>query len=289
MQWSRTQLGDALIADGYFAAESLQTALYLSLKMGRPLFLEGEPGTGKTALAVSLARVLGTELVRLQCYEGIDLSQAVYEWNVARQLLEIRLAESSALHLTSKDLYRRDLLLERPLLRALTQPKQVVLLIDEIDRADEAFEAFLLEMLAESQISVPELGTIKAQHQPLVILTSNRTRLVHDALRRRCLYHWLEFPETARELAILRSKVPTLDAALALQLITCLQHFRSLELIKSPGVAEAIDWAHALSHLEARYLDRDVLIDTLGVVLKHREDIRVVRDSNTLADLVTPA
>ncbi len=288
MLWTRAQVGQSLADEGYLAGDALLTALFLAMRMGRPLFLEGEPGTGKTALAMSTARILNTELIRLQCYEGIELSQAAYEWNVARQLLEIRLAESAALQLNSKDLYRRELLLERPLLRALTQARQVVLLIDEIDRADEAFEAFLLEMLAENQMTIPELGTIQSQHPPLVILTSNRTRLVHDALRRRCLYHWLEFPDAARELAILQAKVPNLDTRLAQQMVGYLQRFRSLDLMKSPGVAEAIDWANALSHLESTVLDRQVLMDTLGVLLKHQDDVRSVLEDDSLFEPLAP-
>jgi MoxR-like ATPase len=285
----RAVIGSALADAQYLAGDSLQTALFLAMRMGRPLFLEGEPGTGKTALAVAIAKVLGTDLVRLQCYEGLELSQSAYEWNVARQLMEIRLAESGKQDVSAKDLYRRELLLERPLLRAISQSQQVVLLIDEIDRADEAFDAFLLEMLAENQITIPELGTIRAVVPPLVLLTSNRTRQVHDALRRRCLYHWLDYPDAERELEIVRVKVPGIDAVLAAQVVKVIHRIRMLDVAKAPGVAEAIDWARALTLLGSKQLDRVLLLETLGVILKHQDDLRMVQRDDLLQQTLLQA
>ncbi len=265
-----------LAGENYLAGRALGTAVFLALELGRPLLLEGEAGTGKTELAKVLARALDTPLIRLQCYEGLDIASAAYEWNVARQMLEIRIAEAG--HEASRDkllagLYSRDMLIARPLLQALTQPKSPVLLIDELDRADEPFEAFLLEVLAESQLSVPELGTIRAEHPPIVIITSNRTREIHDALKRRCLYAWVDYPDAERELEIIRRKAPGAGERLAQQVVGFVQRARRLDLFKPPGVAETIDWANALLALDAMSLDPRSVSDTLGVLLKYQDDI----------------
>jgi MoxR-like ATPase len=265
-----------LATQNYVVDRRLATSVFLALRLKRPLLLEGEAGVGKTELAKALAAALNTPLIRLQCYEGLDVAQAAYEWNVARQMLEIRLAE--AVHETDRQavagsLYRRELLIERPLLAALTRPVSPVLLIDELDRADEPFEAFLLETLAENQITIPELGTIHAEHPPIVLLTSNRTREIHDALRRRCLYAWVDYPDAARELDILRLKAPQASERLAEQVVRFVQQMRALDLFKSPGVAEAIDWTHALVALDAMALDPDSIEATLGVLLKYQDDI----------------
>ena len=271
----------ALLADQQYVCDRrLATALFLSLKLQRPLFLEGEPGVGKTELAKTLARALATRLLRVQCYEGLDIAQTAYEWNVARQMLEIRLAEAAHAvtdaddrERLTKNLYRRDMLIERPLLQALTQARSPVLLIDELDRADEPFDAFLLEVLAENQLTIPEFGTVTASAPPITIITSNRTREIHDALKRRCLYHWLDFPTEAAELEILRLKAPGASAQLAAQIVDFVQRLRTLDLFKAPGVAETIDWMRALAALDATALD-DVTVDaTLGVLLKHQDDI----------------
>jgi MoxR-like ATPase len=269
----------ALAAQRYLCDRRLATALFLSLRMGRPLFLEGEPGVGKTELAKVLAAALDTKLLRLQCYEGLDVAQTAYEWNVARQMLEIRIAEAG--HQGSGELlaslYRRELLIERPLLSALTQERSPVLLIDELDRADEPFEAFLLEVLGESQISIPELGTVRASAPPIVVITSNRTREIHDALKRRCLYHWLEFPSLQQELDIVRLKAPLASERLSAEVVRFVQRMRGMELFKSPGVAETIDWANALVALNAMRLDPQTVHDTLGVLLKYQDDIARMR------------
>src|SRR5436189_1906794 len=271
---------DAVIAllatQSYVCDRRLATALYLSLKLQRPLFLEGEPGVGKTELAKVLAEALGTLLLRVQCYEGLDVAQTAYEWNVARQMIEIRLAE--AVHDTDRErlvgsLYSREMLIERPLLAALTQTQSPVLLIDELDRADEPFDAFLLEVLAEHQITVPELGTIRASAPPITIITSNRTREIHDALKRRCLYHWVDFPSLERELEIVRLKAPGAADRLYLQVVEFVQRMRTLDLFKAPGVAETIDWTNALVALNAMRLDPATVQDTLGVLLKYQDDI----------------
>jgi MoxR-like ATPase len=260
----------------YLADRRLATALFLSLKLRRPLLLEGEAGVGKTEIAKVLAAALATDLIRLQCYEGLDVTQAAYEWNVARQMLEIRLGEASGEARSggfAQSLYRRELLIERPLLQALTQPRSPVLLIDELDRADEPFEAFLLEILSEYQMTIPELGPLGAEHPPIVIITSNRTREIHDALKRRCLYAWVDYPDAARELAIVRLKAPGANERLALQIVEFVQQARRLDLFKAPGVAETIDWTNALIALDAISLDPDTVNDTLGVLLKYQDDI----------------
>lgn len=265
-----------LASDGYLADRRLATSLFLSLRLNRPLFLEGEAGVGKTELAKALARLLGAPLIRLQCYEGLDVSQAAYEWNVGRQLLHIRLAEAGGAGgqaSAEQALFAREMLLERPLLAALSSPQPAVLLIDELDRADEPFEAFLLEVLSDWQITIPELGTVKARHIPHVIITSNRTREIHDALKRRCLYHWVEFPDLEREFDIVRSKVPQAPEALSRQVVATVQRMRSMDLFKSPGIAETIDWVNALVALDKISLDPDTVADTLGVLLKYQEDI----------------
>jgi MoxR-like ATPase len=261
---------------GYLADRRLATSLFLSLRLNRPLFLEGEAGVGKTELAKVLADLLDAPLIRLQCYEGLDVAQAAYEWNVARQLLHIRLAESSGGSTTGsaeQSLYSPEMLLSRPLLAAIRSPRPAVLLIDELDRADEPFEAFLLEVLSDWQITIPELGTIRAQHTPHVIMTSNRTREIHDALKRRCLYHWVEFPDLEREYEIVRRKAPDAPAALSRQVVELVQRMRSMELFKSPGIAETIDWVNALVALKRISLDPQTVQDTLGVLLKYQEDV----------------
>jgi MoxR-like ATPase len=267
----------ALLADqGYLADRRLATSLFLSLQLGRPLFLEGEAGVGKTELAKVLAHSLGAPLIRLQCYEGLDIAQAAYEWNVGRQLLHIRLAEAGTADDRAKagqSIYGREMLMERPLLAALSTPRPAVLLIDELDRADEPFEAFLLELLSDWQMTIPEFGTVRAQHIPHVILTSNRTREIHDALKRRCLYHWVEFPDLEREFEIVRRKVPHAPEALSRQVVATVQRLRALDLFKSPGIAETIDWVNALVALNRISLDPRTVQDTVGVLLKYREDI----------------
>lgn len=272
-----------LAAGGYVADRALATTVHLALVMGRPLFLEGEPGTGKTEIAKVLASGLGRRLVRLQCYDGLDLQAAAYEWNHARQLMAIRLAEASgAAHSTEgraaleAGIYDRRFLQERPLLSALSG-SPAVLLIDELDRADEPFEAFLLEILADFQLSIPELGTIRAETPPIVVLTSNRTREVHDAIRRRCLYQWVDYPDAARERAILASRQPDLPAALSAQIVAFVQALRSGDFFKYPGVAETIDWAAALRALDARELEPVLVEETVGALLKYQDDIAKLR------------
>jgi MoxR-like ATPase len=262
----------------YLADEGLATAAYLSLAMGRPLFLEGEAGVGKTSLATALAGLLGAELIRLQCYEGIDASQALYDWDFPRQLLHLRAVEATgapsddaAVERLDSEVYSRRFLLARPLLAAL-ETTPCVLLIDEIDRADDEFEAFLLQVLSDYAVTIPELGTIRAAVPPVAVLTSNRTREVHDALKRRCLYHWVEHPSFDREVAIVRRQVPEASASLARQVAAATQVLRNEDLAKPPGVAESIDWALALVALGAERLDPDTAIATLGAVLKYRED-----------------
>ena len=267
---------EQLAAHDYLADRRLATAVFLAMRLKRPLFLEGEAGVGKTEIAKVIARACDAELIRLQCFEGIDIGQAAYEWNVARQMLEIRLAENSERGSSpdlAANLYRRELLLERPLMRSLVGAGPNVLLIDELDRSDEPFEAFLLEYLSEFQLSIPEFGTIVAERPPIVVITSNRTREIHDALKRRCLYAWVDYPDAARELEIVRRKAPGVNERLAEQIVGFVQRARRLDLFKAPGVAETIDWTNALIALDAMALDPDSVNDTLGVLLKYQEDV----------------
>ena len=273
----------ALLAGGDYVAErSIATAVFLSLKLGRPLFLEGEAGVGKTEIAKVLARTLGRDLVRLQCYEGLDVSTAVYEWNYSRQMIAIRLAEGAdSGKAVEQDIYSPDYLIKRPLLRALEHHENgpPVLLIDELDRADEPFEAFLLEVLADFQVTIPEIGTISAEAPPIVVVTSNRTREIHDALKRRCFYAWLDYPTADVESAILKIKAPEAGSSLNKQVVGFVQALRNQELFKSPGIAETIDWAHALTQLDVIQLSPEVVNDTLGALLKYQDDIAKVRGS----------
>ncbi len=263
---------------GYIAGRPLATVLFLALKLGRPLFLEGEAGVGKTEIAKVLAAALGRRLLRLQCYEGLDTASAVYEWNYAAQMIEIRLAEAEGVQdrrALGTDIFSERFMIKRPILQAL-EPDIAgppVLLIDEIDRADEPFEAYLLEVLSDYQVSVPEIGTVRAVHPPIVILTSNRTREIHDALKRRCLYHWIDYPDAARELEILHAKAPGANARLSAEVVGFVQELRKRDLFKSPGVAESIDWASALTALDKIALDPQTINDTLGVLLKYQDDI----------------
>ena len=273
-----------LTAADYLADRSLATVLFLSLRMGRPIFLEGEAGVGKTEIAKVLSATLGRRLIRLQCYEGLDVATAVYEWNYAAQMIAIRLAEAEGAvdrERLSHDVFSENFLIKRPLLQAL-EPDTAgapVLLIDELDRTDEAFEAFLLEVLADFQVTIPELGTVKAVHPPIVVVTSNRTREVHDALKRRCLYHWVGYPSAERELAIVRAKVPGIARRLSAEVVQFVQALRRQDLFKSPGVAETLDWAGALTELDAVALDPATVSDTLGVLLKYQDDIARIEGS----------
>jgi MoxR-like ATPase len=265
-------------AADYLADRSLATVLFLALRMGRPIFLEGEAGVGKTEIAKVLATTLGRRLIRLQCYEGLDVAAAVYEWNYAEQMIAIRLAEAEGnvdRERLSHDVFSERFLIKRPLLQAL-EPDTAgppVLLIDELDRTDEAFEAFLLEVLADFQVTIPEMGTVKAEHPPIVVITSNRTREIHDALKRRCLYHWVDYPTAERELAIVRTKVPGIGKRLSQEIVHFVQALRKQDLFKAPGVAETLDWASALTELDAVALDPATVSDTLGVLLKYQDDI----------------
>jgi MoxR-like ATPase len=273
---SPKELAGELERVGYLADEGMATAAFLALRMHRPLFCEGEPGTGKTSLAVALGQALDVPLVRLQCHEGIDASQALYDWDFPRQLLHLRALEAGSAGSLDVDaaeasLYTPRFLLARPLLRALKEAP-CVLLVDEVDRADDEFEAFLLEVLSENAVTIPEIGEVRADVPPLVVLTSNRTREVHDALKRRCLYHWLEHPNLSREVAILRRRLPSVTEQLASQVASAVRRLREMELLKPPGVAESIDWAEALSALGRTELDTETAAVTLGAVLKYRED-----------------
>jgi len=284
---------ETLLRDGdYVADRSLATSLFLSLSMGRPLFLEGEAGVGKTEIAKVLSETLGRRLVRLQCYEGLDIASAVYEWNYAGQMIEIRMAEAEGG--TSRDQLGQDVfsdkhLIKRPLLQALetddTGP--AVLLIDELDRTDEPFEAYLLEVLSDFQITIPEIGTIKAAEPPLVIITSNRTREIHDALKRRCLYYWVDYPDAKRELEILNIKVPNIGESLAKQVVGFVQELRGKDLFKLPGIAETIDWSSALIQLDKLVLDPEIINDTLGALLKYQDDITQIQGSEAAKILDT--
>jgi MoxR-like ATPase len=280
------ELERALAAATYLPDRGLSTALYLSLSLEKPLLLEGEAGVGKTEAAKAMARVLGTRLIRLQCYEGLDVAHAVYEWNYSRQLLHIRAAQEGSVD--EEELFGPAFLIRRPLLEAIESDERVVLLIDEVDRADDEFEAFLLEVLSDFQITVPEIGTIRGTRRPVVVLTSNRTRELHDALKRRALYHWIDHPSLEREVEIVRLQVPNVPARLAVQAAAFVQGLRRLDLAKPPGVAETIDWARALEALGCEELEPVVVESTLGSVLKHHEDLLAVRDA-ALAELVEEA
>jgi MoxR-like ATPase len=273
-------LAAGLAGVDYLADEGLATALFFALRLPQPLLLEGEAGVGKTEAAKSLAAFLGTPLIRLQCYEGIDAAEAIYEWNYPRQLLRIRIAEAAGGAIDEGDLFSPEYLIARPLLQAIQHPGPLpaVLLVDELDRADDDFEAFLLELLAEATITIPEIGTIRAANPPIVVLTSNRTRDLHDALKRRCLYHWIDYPDAVREVAIVRRRVPEAAMTLAVDVAAAVRRLRGDDLQKPPGVAEAIDWVGALRLLGVDRLDATAADRTLGAVLKYREDQQAVRD-----------
>jgi MoxR-like ATPase len=277
----------ALREQNYVADRGLSTAIFLALKLGRPLFLEGEAGVGKTEVAKVLASLLDTELIRLQCYEGLDVNQAVYEWNYARQMLHIRLLEARGEKPDEAELFGPEFLLRRPLLQAIefVGQRPPVLLVDELDRSDEEFEAFLLEVLSDFQITVPEIGTIKAARPPVVVLTSNRTREVHDALKRRCLYYWIDYPTFEKELEIVRARLPHAPDQLARQVTAFVQALREQELYKQPGIAETLDWTTALLALDHQALDAGVVEETLGVILKYQDDVEQVRGASTAAIL----
>jgi MoxR-like ATPase len=277
------ELGAALRAADYLPDRGLATALFLALALEKPLLLEGEAGVGKTEAAKALARATSARLIRLQCYEGLDVAHAVYEWNYPRQFLHIRAAQEGTV--SEDELFGPEFLIRRPLLEAIDSEEPVVLLIDEVDRADEEFEAFLLEVLSDFQITIPEVGTIRARRRPAVVLTSNRTRELHDALKRRALFHWIGHPSIDREIEIVRLRVPGIPERLAGQAAAFVRGLRALDLAKPPGVAETIDWAHALAALGRQEIDAEVVEQTLGSVLKYREDIEAVRD-DTLAELV---
>jgi MoxR-like ATPase len=282
-----------LESQDYIPERRLATTLYLALRMGRPLFLEGEAGVGKTEIAKALASGLGRRLVRLQCYEGLDISSAVYEWNYPRQMIEIRLAEAAGEASKEKlaaDIFSERFLIKRPILQALEAPdgKPPVLLIDELDRTDEPFEAYLLEVLAEYQVSIPEIGTLRAAQPPIVVITSNRTREIHDAVKRRCFYHWVDYPDKARELAIVRRKAPGAAETLSREVVAFVARLRQMDLYKQPGVAETIDWASALAALDRVDLDPETAGATLGLVLKYQDDIGRL-DEQTLGQLVADA
>jgi MoxR-like ATPase len=287
---SAADLQDRLAQQHYVADRALAVSLFLALKLQRPLFLEGEAGVGKTSLASAMAAALDTDLIRLQCYEGLDVTHAVYEWDYARQILELKILDAAGAvdrRAARQELYSDAFLIKRPLLQAIdpSRAKPAVLLIDEIDRADEEFEGYLLELLSEFQITIPELGTVRAAHAPLVILTSNRTREVHDALKRRCLYQWIDYPPFEKEIAIVRERVPNASQRLASQVTTVVQQLRQRELYKVPGVSETIDWAAAVAALDRTVLDGETAQETIGVLLKAKEDIDAIR-GGVLAELV---
>ncbi len=271
-------LQEALREQNYIGDRGLATSIYLAVKLKRPLFLEGEAGVGKTEVAKVLKEVLDTDLIRLQCYEGLDIAQAVYEWNYSRQMLHIRVHEAHGEKIAEEDLFGPEYLLQRPLLQAITYPGETppVLLVDEIDRSDEEFEAYLLELLSDYQITIPEIKTIRAENPPVVIITSNRTREVHDALKHRCLYYWIDYPTFEKELAIVRKKVPQASEELSRQVTTFVQELRRADLYKIPGVAETLDWAAALVTLDQTVLSKSVVEDTLGVILKYQDDVQKV-------------
>lgn len=284
--------GKALEAKGYIADKGLSVSAFLALKLGRPLLLEGEPGVGKTEIVKVLAQMLETRLIRLQCYEGLDINSAVYEWDYARQMLQIRLLEASGERDQAKvrgEVFGTEYLLERPLLQALktAEGKAPVLLIDELDRADEEFEAFLLEFLSDWQITIPEVGTVRAEKPPVVVITSNRTREIHDALKRRCLYFWIDYPSFEKEYRIVREKVPGVPEKLAQQVVSFVQELRKEDLYKAPGVAETLDWASSLMALDATVLEPHIVEETLGALLKYQDD--VVRAKNVAQDLLVRA
>ena len=269
----------ALREKSYVADRGLATAVYLAAKLQKPLFLEGEPGVGKTEIAKVISSLLDTELIRLQCYEGLDVNQAVYEWNYTRQIMHIRTVEAQGGSISEDELFGEKFLLRRPLLQAIeeSREKAKVLLIDEVDRSDEEFEAFLLELLSDFQITIPEIGTVKAENRPFVVLTSNRTRELHDALKRRCIYFWIDYPSFHKELEIVQTKVPNASAQLARQVTAFVQELRQEELYKVPGIAESIDWVTALVALDQTALDESIVADTLGVILKYQDDVEQVR------------
>jgi MoxR-like ATPase len=285
-------LQEALHAQRYIADRGLATAIFLALKIGRPLFLEGEAGVGKTEVAKVLTDLLKTDLIRLQCYEGLDVQQAVYEWNYTRQMMHIRVLEARGEKVEEQDLFAPQFLLRRPLLQAVenSRNKAPVLLVDEIDRSDEEFEAYLLEILSDFQITIPEIGTIKAEHTPVVVVTSNRTREVHDAIKRRCLYHWIDYPTFEKELQIINTKNPDAPAHLARQVTAFIQELRQVDLFKVPGVAESLDWITALVALDQQKLDPGIVEETLGVILKYQDDVERVKKQgiqNLLARIKT--
>jgi len=280
------ELEAAFAAHDYIAERGLAVAIHLAVQMGRPLFVEGEPGVGKTEIAKVLAGITGGELIRLQCYEGLDASHALYEWDYARQMLAIRLLEARGDDLDVHDIMSDEYLIARPLLQAIRRSSDglpTVLLIDELDRADEEFEAYLLELLSDFQITIPEIGTVKASTPPIVVITSNRTREIHDAVKRRCIYHWIDYPSVEREIAILHKKAPETSAALSAELAAAMHRLRNLDLFKPPGVAETIDWAKALQVLGETRLSPDVVDATLGVIVKYEEDLVTVRATGTTA------
>ena len=279
-------LETAFVDFGYVPERGLSVAVHLAIQMGRPLFVEGEPGVGKTEIAKVLAGIAGGELIRLQCYEGLDASHALYEWDYARQMLAIRLLEARSDAIEVADIMSEEYLVARPLLQALRSSADgvpTVLLVDELDRADEEFEAYLLEFLSEFQISIPELGTVKTSTPPIVVITSNRTREIHDAVKRRCIYHWIDYPSLDREMAILRKKAPDTSESLSKELAVAMERLRNLDLFKPPGVAETIDWAKALEVLGASHLSLEVVDSTLGVIVKYEEDLETVRAAGTSA------